>query len=89
LPYLSKVLEKVVAKHLEQYLNAHHLHYNLQSAYRSYHSTEMALLTMGLDNKCTTILVLLDLSAAFDVIDHGILYERLEQSYGICNDALN
>ena len=84
-----------MAKRLEQHLNAHHLHDNLQSAYRSYHSTETALLrvhhdiTMALDNKCTAVLVLLDLSAAFDVIDHGILYERLELSYGICNDALN
>jgi len=95
LPYLSKILERVVAKRLEQHLNAHHLHDNLQSAYRSCHSTETALLrvhqdiTMALDNKCMAVLVLLDLSAAFDVIDHGILYERLEHSYGICNDALN
>jgi len=46
-------------------------------------------ITMTLDNKCTEVLVLLDLSAAFDVINHGIIYERLEHAYGICNDALN
>ena len=73
---------------------AHHLHDNLQSAYRSCLSTETVLLrvhhdiTMALD-KCKAALELLDLSAAFDVIDQGILYERLEHSYGICNEALN
>ena len=42
----------------------------------------------ALDNKCLAVLVLLDLSAAFDVIDHGILYQRLEQSFGISGNAL-
>ena len=42
-----------------------------------------------LDNKCMAVVILLDLSAAFDVIDHHILYERLEYSYGIRDDALS
>ncbi|KAK2141457.1 hypothetical protein LSH36_1095g00036 [Paralvinella palmiformis] len=68
LPYLSKILETVVAKRLEQHLNTHHLHDNVQSAYHFCHSTETALLrvhhdiTMALDNKYTTVLVLLDLN---------------------------
>ena len=75
LPFLSKILEKVVAKRLESHLSIHRLHDNHQSAYRTGHSTETALLkvhhdiTEALDNKCMTALVMLDLSAAFDVID--------------------
>ena len=66
----------------------------MQSAYRMGHSTETALLRVhndiasALDNKCRAVLVMLDLSAAFDVIDHGILYKRLEYSYGVIDTAL-
>ena len=79
LPFLSKILEKVVAKRLESHLSTHRLHENHQTAYRTGQSTEAALLkvhhdiTEELDNKCMTALVMLDMSAAFDVIDHGIL----------------
>jgi exonuclease III len=94
LPFLSKILEKVVAKRLESHLSIHRLHDNHQSAYRTGHSTETALLkvhhdiTEALDNKCMTALVMLDLSAAFDVIDHGILQRRLEDSFGVTGSAL-
>jgi len=79
LPFLSKILEKLVAKRLETHLSSHRLHDNLQSAYRTGHSTETVLLkvhhdiTEVLDRKCMAALVLLDLSAAFDVTDHKIL----------------
>ena len=58
-----------------------------QSAYRPYHSTETALLRgcndvlSGLDDRNVCLLVLLDLSSAFDIIDHGILLHRLETSF--------
>ena len=95
LPFLSKILEKAIASRLEQHLSVNNLHDNLQSAYRACHSTETALLKVqndivtALDNKCMAALVLLDLSAAFDVIDHQILYKWLEHSYGITEDALS
>ncbi len=60
-----------------------------QSAYRKNHSTETVLLKvqndilMHLDNSNTVILVLLDLSAAFDTIDHDILLKRLEKDVAI------
>ena len=41
-----------------------------------------------LDKKCTTILVMLDLSAAFDSVVHELLMTRLEQSFGITDKAL-
>ena len=75
LPYLSKVLEKVVVARLEHHLDSNSLHDDVQSAYRSCHSTETALLrvhhdmTVDLDNNCCAVLLMLDLSAAFDTID--------------------
>lgn len=94
LNFLSKVLEKVVGKQLEAHLERHDLYDNLQSAYRPCHSTETALLRVhhdvvkSLDEGNSVVLVLLDLSAAFDVIDHDILFKRLEYSYGITGDVL-
>ena len=83
LPFLSKVMEKVVATQLNDYLTTNSLLEPLQSAYRQYHSTETALLKvhndicLSLDSGKSVILVLLDLSAAFDTIDHTILLNRL------------
>ncbi|CAC5421346.1 unnamed protein product [Mytilus coruscus] len=45
LPFLSKVLEKVVSSRLEHHIESNNLHENLQSAYRTRHSTETALIT--------------------------------------------
>jgi hypothetical protein len=66
LPFLSKILEKLVAKRLETHLSSLRLHDNLQSAYHTGHSTETALLKIhhdiaqDLDRKCMAALVLLD-----------------------------
>ena len=65
-----------------------------QSAYRRFHSTETALLKVkmdiikAIDNQEITCLVLLDLSAAFDTIDHSILLNRLETTFGIKDTTL-
>ena len=67
----------------------------LQSAYKKFHSTETALLHVqsgilqAIDQpKCVT-LVLLDLSAALDTIDHNILMELLKSYRGLSGTALN
>ena len=66
-----------------------------QSAYRKHHSTESALLNIHNDillnmaNGSVTALTLLDLSAAFDTIDHTILLDRLNVYYGISELALS
>ena len=79
LSFLSKILEKVVTAHLESNLQSNSLLDNLQSAFRTGHSTETAPLrvyhdiTSALDKNSCAVLVMLDLSAAFDVIDHKIL----------------
>ena len=64
------------------------------SAYKAHHSTETALLRVyngvmfNIDRGKCTLLVLLDLSAAFDTIDHQIIFHILEHSLGITDSAL-
>ncbi|XP_070567335.1 uncharacterized protein [Ptychodera flava] len=85
LPFLSKVIEKVVASQLITYLGTNSLLEPLQSAYKKHHSTETALLKVhndictALDRGQCVLLILLDLSAAFDTIDHDILITRLSK----------
>ena len=89
LSFLSKVTEKIVLSQLSTYLNANKLFPVSQSAYRPGNSTETALLKLmndvlhALDNSDAYLLTLLDLSAAFDTIDHNILLQRLKHLYGI------
>lgn len=84
LSFISKILEKIVAKRLRKHLEENDLYDPLQSAYRSGHSTETALIKVQddllrmMDKNSASILVLLDLSAAFDTVDHEILLSRLQ-----------
>ena len=65
-----------------------------QSSYHQYHSTETALLKvhndilMNMDNQQVTLLVPLDLSTAFDTIDHSIMRHILENDFGVTDKAL-
>ena len=94
LPFLSKVLEKVISKRLNVYLADNSMRELYQSAYAACHSTETALLRVkndlcrSVDGHGAAALVMLDLSAAFDTIDHGIILKRLEERFGITGDAL-
>ena len=92
LPFLSKVLERVVLARLSDFLSTNQ-HEPNQSAYRPSHGTETALLRVSndiltaLDERKGTMLVLLDLSAVFDTIDPKLLLARLE-SIGVDGVAL-
>ncbi len=94
LHFISKILEKIVSNRIEDHLLTNDLHDPLQSAYRTAHSTETALLKVNndilasLDKGQCTLLASLDLSAAFDTVDHAILITRLRNTYGIRNSAL-
>jgi hypothetical protein len=89
LSVLSKLLERLVARQLLDYLNTSRLLPDQQSAYRAYHSTETAVLKvlsdilLAVDEGDLAVLALLDLSAAFDTVDHAILLRRLQVTYGI------
>ena len=92
---LSKVIERVVAQQLTAHMRENNLHEQMQSAYRQNHLTETALLKVhsdilsAVDNGCVVVLVLLDLTATFDTIDHGILLSRLSHRFGVTGAALD
>ena len=94
LPFMSNILEKIVANRLLTHMKNNDLHEVMQSAYKQLHSTETALIRvqndilMHLDNKCGVMLILLDLSAAFDTIDHATLFHQLQHRLGISGTAL-
>lgn len=88
LPFLSKLLERIVNKQLVTYLTKCRLLPMNESANRKGHSTETAILKFYNDiinaivNGQVALLCLLDLPVAFDSLDHGILLRRLETTYG-------
>ena len=94
LSFVSKVLERVVAQRLTGYMTDNNLHEYLQSAYKPGHSTETALVKVqndiltSIDQHGIVILILLDLSVAFDTIDHDVLFSRMESTLGITGPAL-
>ena len=94
LPFISKVIEKVVLSRINAHLETNNLTQPYQSAYRKFHSTETALLKVHSDlanalEKKMAILILLDLSAAFDTIDHSILLQRLADRFNVNGTALS
>ena len=95
LPVLSKLLERLVVKQIRQHLANFKLLPSEQSAYRSSHSTETALLKVtndilcNMDNGRPTLLSSLDLSSAFDTVHHPTLLGRLKTSFGFTNTALS
>ena len=94
LSFISKSFEKAIATQIHDHLINNDIVDNFQSAYKAGHSIETALLivynyivtTIGRGNGA--MLVLLDLFAAFDTIDHDNLFCILEKYVGICGNAL-
>ena len=94
LQYVSKLVERAVFDQVHAHLSEHDLYPLLQTAYRRGHSTETALLKiyndilMAMNRQDVVLLVLLDLSAAFDTVEHSVLLSRLSTSFGIRGTAL-
>ena len=92
---MYKIIEKLICRQLVSYMELNGLMPGLQSTYRRGHSTETAVLKiisfllMTVDRGQVTILGFLDLSAAFDTVDHIILINRLCHSFGIQSVALS
>jgi len=95
LNFLSKVLERAIYIRLLSHLSTFPSLPIFQLAYRKYHSVETCLLKIhsdllaAIDNQKVSALVLLDLSAAFDTVDHTILLTRLSSYFGIRSSALD
>ena len=91
---ISKFFERVVFNQLYDYLTSNGLLYESQYEFRKYHSTELAALEFTdrirqeMDAKKIPFSVFLDLSEAFNTLDHTILLTKLHY-YGIRNAVLN
>jgi Reverse transcriptase (RNA-dependent DNA polymerase) len=88
-------MERLVLFQLRPHLLASKNFNPLQSGFRPAHSTETALLRIldscysAMDNKRQTALISLDISAAFDTINHCVLLERLRSDFGVDGVALD
>ena len=91
---ISKVLEKIVYQRVYSFLQNTGQLYDNQYGFRESHSCEHAIgqvingIVKGLENRVNSVCVLLDLSKAFDTIEHTIMLEKLAL-YGVCGNALS
>lgn len=94
LSFLSKIIEKVVNNQLQSHIQTNCLLPDYQSSYRANYSTETVLLKLcddiwqSMERGNATSMVALDLSAAFDTVNHSILCSVLEKRFGIKGTAL-
>jgi hypothetical protein len=95
LSFVSKLIERVVSSQSDEHLALYDLISPSQSAYRAGHSTETNLLALQNDLLLAAsrgdgfAVLLLDLSAAFDTVDHGILIDRLSSHCGLGGPVLS
>ena len=92
--FVGKLAERVVLRRLNEHMTHNSLHIDRQSGYKKHHSTETLLvkitndLLVVADKKSATVMLLLDLSAAFDTVDHKKLLDILFVEIGIRGTAL-
>ena len=89
-----KILERLALNKVRPHLLRSRHYTRLQSAYRPGHSTETALLQVlnsvysAADARRPVLLVALDISAAFDTINHEVLLQRMEREFGVSGTAV-
>ena len=93
--YIDKLIQSSVLVQLNDHMSKFALHVSQQSGYKTYHSCETVLLRIlndvliSLDSGVCSVLLLLDLSAAFDTVDHNILLDILSEEIGLKGTVLN
>ena len=93
LSFISKIIEKVTLEQFNTHCQENSLVPEYQSAYRKNHSCETSLVKLvndilwNMDRQLVTSIVILDLSAAFDTVDHDLLLDILEARFGITGTA--
>ena len=94
LSFLSKVTDKAVDARLSSHIGSNRLLPLFQSIYHPFHSTETAFISILNDmiavvnQGCIGALMLLDLSAAFHMVDHTVLIEMMKTRFGVDGDTL-
>jgi hypothetical protein len=94
LSFISKMTEKAIVAQLKDHCFVNNIDVQMQSAYRAGHSTETAMVRVqndlldAVDRDGGAILVLLDLSAAFDTLDHPLILHALKYNIGVTDSAL-
>ncbi len=92
--FLSKLLESITLDQLNTHCSLNFLLLDYQSAYHSHFSYETAIIKLhndilwNMEKQSVTALIALDLSAAFDTVDHSILLSVLDRTYAVQDDAL-
>jgi hypothetical protein len=93
--YIDKLIQKNVLVQLNEHMDLNGLHIPYQSGYKRHHGCETVLLgivndvLLNLDNNSCSVLLLLDLSAAFDTVDHDKLLLILSNEIGLRGTVLN
>ena len=95
LSFISKLTERVVHTRVNSYLSEHDLHVPSQFGYKRHHSCETFLLKLiddilvTVDRKLGVVVLIIDLSAAFDTVDHSVLLGILQSKFHITGSALS
>ena len=94
LPFMSKVVEKCMLNQFNDHCQDNHLLPDYQSAYRKNFSCETALVKLhddilwSMEKQHVTAIIAIDLSVAFDTVDHDILLDVMSKNFGISDTAL-